>query len=91
MVENEMGKYIVDSAVQIHRETGPGLLETVYEAILAHPLGQRGFQVKRQAAVPIKYLGLRFGGDFRADLVVEKKSESLMKNGIHRMVNGLVE
>ncbi|MCU7935544.1 MAG: GxxExxY protein [Candidatus Thiodiazotropha sp. (ex Dulcina madagascariensis)] len=36
MVENEMGKYIVDGAVQIHREAGAGLLETVYKAILAH-------------------------------------------------------
>ncbi|MCU7936147.1 MAG: GxxExxY protein [Candidatus Thiodiazotropha sp. (ex Dulcina madagascariensis)] len=50
--------------------------ETVYEAILAHPLRQRGFPVERQAADPIKYLGLRFGGDFRANLVVEEKSES---------------
>ncbi|MCU7923335.1 MAG: GxxExxY protein [Candidatus Thiodiazotropha sp. (ex Dulcina madagascariensis)] len=60
MLENEIGMCIVDSAVQIHRETGPGLLETVYEAILAHQLRQRGFQVERQVAVPIEYLGLRF-------------------------------
>ncbi|MCU7934278.1 MAG: GxxExxY protein [Candidatus Thiodiazotropha sp. (ex Dulcina madagascariensis)] len=73
MIENEMGKYIVDNAVQIHRETGPGWLETVYEAILAHPLRQQGFQVERQVAVPIEYLGLRFDEGFRADLVVEKK------------------
>ncbi|MCU7922113.1 MAG: GxxExxY protein, partial [Candidatus Thiodiazotropha sp. (ex Dulcina madagascariensis)] len=54
-------------------ETGPGLLETVYETILTHPLRQRGFQVERQIAVPIEYLGLRFNVGFRADLVVEKK------------------
>ncbi|MCU7917910.1 MAG: GxxExxY protein [Candidatus Thiodiazotropha sp. (ex Dulcina madagascariensis)] len=64
---------MVDSAVQIRRETGAGLLETVYEVILAHPLRQRGFQVERQVAVPIEYLGHRFDEGFRADLVVEKK------------------
>ena len=127
MVENDIGKYIVDLAVQIHRETGPGLLETVYETILAHQLRQRGFQVERQVATPIEYRGLRFDEGFRADLIVENKvivelkcveklnnahkkqlltylgltgmhlgyllnfSESLMKNGINRMVNRLVE
>ncbi len=73
MVENEIGKYIVDTAVQIHRETGPGLLETVYEAILAHQLQQRGFQVERQVAIPIEYRGLRFNEGFRADLIVESR------------------
>ena len=43
MIENEIGRSVVDIAVQIHRESGPGLLETVYEVILAHQLQQRGF------------------------------------------------
>jgi GxxExxY protein len=127
MIENEIGKCIVDGAVQVHRETGPGLLETVYEIILANQLRQRGFQVERQVAIPIEYRGLKFDEGFRADLIVENKvivelkcveklnnahrkqlltylrltemhlgyllnfSESLMKNGITRMVNRLVE
>ena len=45
MVKNEIGKCIVDLAVEIHRETGPGLLETVYETILPHQLRQRGLSV----------------------------------------------
>ena len=73
MVENEIGTCIVDLAVQIHRETGPGLLETVYETILAHQLRQRGFQVQRQVTIPIEYRGLRFDEGFRADLIVENK------------------
>ena len=73
MVESEIGKCIVDLAAQIHRETGPGLLETVYETILAHQLRQLGFQVERQVAIPIEYRGLRFDEGFRADLIVENK------------------
>jgi GxxExxY protein len=73
MIENEIGKSVVDIAVQIHRETGPGLLETVYEIILAHQLRQRGFQVERQVPIPIEYRGLSFDEGFRADLIVESK------------------
>ncbi len=47
VTENEIGKLVVDSAVTVHRELGPGLLETVYEVILAHELRQRGLRVER--------------------------------------------
>ena len=73
MIENEIGKCIVDIAVQIHRETGPGLMESVYEIILAHQLRQLGFQVERQAIISIEYRGLKFDEAFRADLIVENK------------------
>ena len=73
MEENEIGKCIVDIAIQIHREMGPGLLESVYEAILAHQLRQRNFDVKRQVAIHIEYRGLRFDEGFRADLIVDNK------------------
>jgi GxxExxY protein len=51
---------------------GPGLLETVYEAILAHELRKRGLRVRRQVPVPIEYEGLRFDEGFRMDLPVEE-------------------
>jgi len=73
MEENEIGKCIVDIAIQIHREMGPGLFETVYETILAHQLRQRNFDVKRQVAIPIEYRGLRFDEGFRADLIIDNK------------------
>jgi len=73
MDENEIGKYIVDCAVQINREIGPGLLETVYEVVLAHQLRQRGHQVERQVAIPIEYNGLRLDEGFRADIIVEDR------------------
>ena len=73
MTENEIGKSIIDIAVQIHREIGSGLLEKVYEKILAHQLRQRGFQVDQQSAMAFEYQGLRFDEGFRADLIIENK------------------
>jgi len=47
MTENEIGKIVVDTAVSVHRDLGPGLLETVYEVVLAYMLSQRGLVVER--------------------------------------------
>ena len=73
MTEDEIGRLIVDVAVRIHREVGPGLMETVYEVILAHELRRSGLRVERQVPVSITYEGLRFDEGFRADLIVENK------------------
>jgi len=73
MTENEIGKQIVDSAVQIHRDLGPGLLETVYETIMAYELRRRGIAVRRQVPVAIAYQGHQFDEGFRADLIVGDK------------------
>lgn len=73
MTEDEIGAQIVDTAVQLHRKVGPGLLETVYEVILAHELRGRGLEVERQVPIPVEYQGLRFDEGFRADLLVENK------------------
>jgi GxxExxY protein len=73
MTENQIGKVVVDAAVFVHREVGPGLLESVYEALLAHELRGRDLHVDRQVAVPIEYRGIRFDEGFRADLIVAGK------------------
>ena len=73
MTENEISKVIVDSALTVHRELGPGLLESVYEVILAYELEQRGLSVKRQLPIAIHYKSMTFGEAFRADIVVEEK------------------
>jgi GxxExxY protein len=73
MTENEIGKIVVDAAVELHRELGSSLLETVYEVLLARKLSERGLAVERQVAVPIEYQGVRFEEGFRADLIVEKQ------------------
>ena len=72
MSENEIGSIIVDSALDLHRNLGPGLLETVYEVTLARALERRGLVVQRQVSVPIEYQGETFSEGFRADLIVGK-------------------
>ena len=73
MTENEIGKIVVDAAIAVHRALGPGLLESVYEVVLAHALEKRGLRVKRQVPVPIVFDGIKFDEGFRADLIVEDK------------------
>lgn len=126
MNENEIGKIIVNSAVTLHRELGPGLLESVYEVILAHELEKCGLAVERQVSIPIEYGGIKFTQGFRADIIVEQKviielksvetinkshkkqlltylrladyklgyllnfGEALMRDGIHRIINGTI-
>jgi iron complex transport system substrate-binding protein len=64
---------IVDASLRIHRALGPGQLESVYEAVLARALQQRGFQVERQKAIRFQYDGMVFDEGFRADLLVESR------------------
>ena len=63
----------VDCGFKVHERLGPGLLESVYEAVLAHNLAQRGLFVERQKPVPIRLDGIIFDEGFRADLLVEGK------------------
>ena len=62
---------IIGAAIEVHRALGPGLLESAYEACLAHELGQRGLSVERQVALPVVYQGLRLECGYRMDMVVE--------------------
>jgi GxxExxY protein len=68
--ENEAAKAVLDAAFRIHSLLGPGLLESVYEAILAYDLTRLGTVVRRQVRIPIRYEGLEFEEGFRADLLV---------------------
>ena len=73
MDENSIGKEVVDAAIAVHRELGPGLLETVYEVVLLDELLNRGLGAKRQVSIPINFRGVRFDEGFRADIIVENK------------------
>jgi len=73
MTENEIGAIVVDCAVKLHQELGPGLLESVYEVVLAKRLEQRGLSIQRQVAIPIEIDGEHFDEGFRADIVVNGK------------------
>lgn len=70
MTENETSKIIVDCAFKIHKTLGPGLLESVYEAVLAHELERRSCKVVRQQAIPVIYETVQLEVGFRADLIV---------------------
>jgi GxxExxY protein len=125
MNENEIASLVLDICFKIHRKTGPGLFESVYEEVLAHELNQREIIFERQVAVPLVWDDLKLEHGFRADLIVERKvivelksiealapihhkqlltylritglklgllinfNESLLKNGIRRIVNNL--
>jgi GxxExxY protein len=73
MDENDIGRIVVDAAIRIHRELGPGLLESVYEVVLARELANRGLHTERQVPIPIVYKGMKFEEGFRADIIVEGK------------------
>src|SRR5471030_652040 len=73
MTENAVAKEIVDVAYRRHTVLGPGLFESVYEAVLASELEKRGLVLTRQQPIPLVYDGTRFEMGFRADLVVEDK------------------
>ena len=73
MTENEIGKRVVDAAIRVHRNLGPGLLESVYETVLAYELRRDRFYVDRQVAIPVVYEEMRFDEGFRADLMIEGK------------------
>ncbi|MCP4040460.1 MAG: GxxExxY protein [Gammaproteobacteria bacterium] len=71
MHENQIAKEVVDAAFHVHSTIGPGLLETVYEVLLAHEIGEKGLSVKRQYPISIRYKNLTFNEGFRADIIVE--------------------
>ena len=72
MTEDDIFRKILDASFKAHTELGPGLLESVYEVVLAHELREMGLSVERQVPIPIVYDGLQFEAGFRADLVVHE-------------------
>ena len=73
MTENAIAKEIVDAAFRIHTTLGPGLLESVYQTVLAYELGRRGLRTVSQQPIPVVYENVRIDTGFKADLVVEDK------------------
>ena len=61
---------VIDISIRLHKALGPGLLESVYETLLAARLEQAGFKVARQVPIDIEFEGIRFDGAFRADIIV---------------------
>jgi GxxExxY protein len=70
MTHNEITAVIIETAIEIHRKLGPGLLESVYRSILAYELRKKGFEVIEELPIPVTWDGMRLELGFRADLMV---------------------
>lgn len=73
LTENEIGKIIVDCALSVHRELGPGLLESTYEACLKYELINSGLYVESQKELPVIYKDIKLEIGYRLDLLVNNK------------------
>ena len=80
MTENEIARQILDAAFAVHTKLGPGLLESVYEVVLAYELQKSGLTAERQKPMPILYDNIRFDEAFRSDLVVNGKVIAELKS-----------
>lgn len=83
MTENELAKIVVDAAYHIHRGLGPGLLESVYQAVLVHELKKRGLCIAAEVPVPVEWEEVRLDVGFRADIIVERKLVLELKSVEH--------
>lgn len=73
MHENEISEKIIGCAIEVHRQLGPGLLESVYEEALCYELSKAELKFERQVSVPIKYKQIKLATPLRLDLLVEEK------------------
>jgi len=73
MTENQIGKIVVDCAYKVHKELGPGLLESTYEACLLYELNEAGLKAESQKALPVIYKDVKLNVGYRIDILVENK------------------
>ena len=73
MSENEISSKIIGAAIEVHKQLGPGLLESTYETCLAYELKQMELDVKQQQALPLVYKEVKLDAGYRIDLLVENK------------------
>ena len=72
MDENSISRDVVNASFEMHKELGPGLLESVYEEILSGLLLELGYEVKRQVPIPVEFRGKEYKLGFRADLIINE-------------------
>lgn len=73
MTENELSSKIIGAAIEVHKQLGPGLLESSYEACLVYELKLLGLNIKQQLALPIVYKDVKLDAGYRIDILVEDK------------------
>lgn len=72
-LENKISSKLIGAAINIHKELGPGLLESTYETCLAYELKEMGFDVKQQQPLPVVYKDIKLNAGYRIDLLIENK------------------
>ena len=73
MIENEISKQIIGCAIEVHKQLGPGLLESAYQECLLYELKQTGLNVRKEKPMPIVYKEVRLDHGYRIDLLIEEK------------------
>lgn len=73
MTENEISKIVIGAAIEVHKQLGPGLLESSYEVCLAYELRQQGLSIQTQVALPVVYKGVKLEAGYRIVILVENK------------------
>ena len=73
MIENELSKKIIGCAIEVHKQLGPGLLESAYQECLYYELKQHGLKVQKEKPMPIIYKEVKLDHGYRIDLLVEEK------------------
>lgn len=73
MIENELSRIILDSAIKVHRALGPGLLESAYQKCLAYELGKQGLTVEVEHGLPLTYENVKMEIGYRIDIFVNRK------------------
>jgi GxxExxY protein len=73
MTENEIATKIIGAAIEVHKQLGPGLLESTYESCLVYELRQMGLEVQQQLALPVLYKEVKLEAGYRIDVLVENK------------------
>ncbi len=92
MTKNEISKIIIGKAIEVHKQLGPGLLESAYQECLSYELIEYGLKVKKEKALPVVYKEVKLDHGYRIDLlvdnkvVIELKTVKLLKQGIKRFV-----
>jgi GxxExxY protein len=71
ILHEQLSEAIIGAAIEVHRQLGPGLLESIYATCLEHELSLRGISSRREVALPINYKGIAFEAGYRIDLLVE--------------------
>jgi GxxExxY protein len=73
MTENQISNTIIGSAIEVHKQLGPGLLESAYQACLAYELSQKGLNIRQEVPMPVVYKEVKLNHGYRIDILVEKK------------------